>query len=377
MKAITPLLIAALSFSCLLLSAQSLNPVVQEAYELRMNNQADGAADLLKSYIKKDTSDAMVYFEYARTLCHLSPEQPGFNFRRSETTNTEDTLLRNEALLMINQAIRLDPWNYHYQSLKGDIIGSLGDKYSREFKRSQYTQWNSVMENNFEVKPSTDLAIGMFYFYAYESIKDSVKAKQQIKKYIEYLKVNNRDYKYKDFNYAEIDKSIKPTRLEYYTKLLTTDSLNAGLLKLIGSIYFAMDSVKQGIEFYEKALKISGDYQEVLGFLWNIPRRNQNSRNFHRPVPNEESKLRMEKWKSEKITAFIDSDPNAPSKCLAYMALRNIYSNWGEEEQANEMDLLARETEPYFYKIGHYDDTLLMNPVEVFEYCNLGEYVSD
>ena len=369
MKTLTQILTGISLFVSFYSTAQQINQVVLDAYEIRMNGNAEKAADMLKKYIEKDSSNAMVYFEYARALCHLSPEQIEFNRAERKTINHTDTVKRMQALDAIDRAIKLDPWNYYYQSLEGNILESLKDKYSREEKRVQYEQMNYVMEKSFEIKPSVELATGLFYYYAYKSMNDSVKASQKGEKYMEYLKENKTEDKYIDFK----NSGGKLSRFDYYWQLLASDSLNVDILKILGSICFEQDSVEQGIECYEKALKISGDYQHVLGFLWLNP--SAESQSFGHNL-NAESRETLDEWKIEKIMAFLETNPNAPTTCLSYMSLSNIYKRRGEEEKAREMDLMARKTDRYFYKLGHYDEGLLRNPLEVFEYCNLGENLS-
>ncbi|WP_167610117.1 hypothetical protein [Maribellus sediminis] len=354
--------------------AQKLNQVVLDAYHLRMNNEATEAADLLENYLKKDSTDALVYFEYARTLCHLSPEQIEFNRAERKRINNTDTLKRMQALGAIDRAIKLDPWNHYYSSLRTDIIFSLGSNFQSKVKLDQIDNTFNVLEKDFEVRPSIEIAHGLYVKYYMQSLMDSTKADPvKIKKYRDYLEENDR-FLFLKIKYEEVGSGKKMSRLDYYLQFLTTDSLNFKLLKQLGDIYLEKDSVTRAIGFYEDALEISGDYQDVLGFLWLNPIAESKSLRHNLNV---ESKETLDEWKVEKIMAFLETNPNAPSKCLSYMSLSNIYRRWGENEKAQEMELMARKTEPYFYKLGHYDETLLRNPLEVFEYCNLRENLSE
>ncbi|WP_167617602.1 hypothetical protein [Maribellus sediminis] len=358
--------------------AQKLNQVVLDAYEIRMNGNADEAADMLKKYIEKDSSNAMVYFEYARALCHLSPVLLEFNRTERKLINNTDTIKRDEALAMVEKAIELDFWNQYFHFLRGNIHTGNSSRekniYRNDNLSAQTDQLFLVIESNFNSKPDINLALGLHTKYLIDGLRDSAEMQpQKIEKYRNFIKEND-SYEYVKLVKRESVVNRKLSNLDYFSQFLKTDSLNVDLLKELGNLCLYADSVTQGIKYYENALRISGDYQDVLGFLWLNPIAESKSLRHNLNV---ESKETLDEWKVEKIMAFLETNPNAPSKCLSYMSLSNIYKRWGENEKAQEMELMARKTEPYFYKLGHYDEALLRNPLEVFEYCNLRENLSE
>ena len=55
---------------------QKLDNAVQQAYDLRMNGQADSAQVLLEQVITEDSTNAAVWFELARTKQHIGLGNP-------------------------------------------------------------------------------------------------------------------------------------------------------------------------------------------------------------------------------------------------------------------------------------------------------------
>lgn len=378
MKALSVVLVAVFFVVSYESFTQTLDHVVLDAYKIRMNGGAEEAAVMLKKYMEKDSSNAMVYYEYARTLCHLSPVLLEFNRAERRLINKTDTIKRDEALSMIERAIKLDFWNHYFHSLRGNIVMGNSSRakvnYRKDSIAAQTDQLFFVMENNFNSKPNLNLALGLHEKYLLDGLSDSANLNlQKIEKYRNYIKENDR-YEYIKLTKWEIEENRKLSHMDYYSQFLKTDSLNIDLLKELGNLYYFADSAEQAIKYYEQALKICGDYQKILRFLWINPK--AESQTFRRNS-NAESKRLLDGWKMRRIVAFLETNPNAPTKCLCYMSMSNIYKRLGDEEKAIEMDLMARKTDPYFYKLGHYDEGLLINPLDVYEYCNLGENLSE
>ncbi|WP_167610120.1 hypothetical protein [Maribellus sediminis] len=344
--------------------AQKLNQVVLDAYEIRMNGNADEAADMLRKYIEKDSSNAMVYFEYARALCHLSPSRIDFNPRLRNPGYITDTLTREAALRMIDKAISIDRNNHCFHQLRGSIFLMLPEKPSRE-EDSIF----SFIEDNFELVPSVELASALYGKYLLDSLMGTLEVDpMKMQKFKEYIKSNDRFEYLKQIKWED-EQNRNMKHLAYYKQFLVTDSLNVKLLKELGYQSFLVDSIELGIGFYEKALNICGDYQEALGELWRSPLGESRSMRSARPLS--DAQKFYEEWRREKLTAFLETGPDAPIRCLAYMSLSNSYKKTGEEEQARKMDLAARESDPYFYELGFYEEMLLRHPNEIFKYSNL------
>ncbi|MEN8120778.1 MAG: hypothetical protein ABFS35_10545 [Bacteroidota bacterium] len=89
---------------------QKHNEIVKNAYELRMDGQADSAKVLLEKSLKKDSISALVWFELCRTNQHIGLANP------RKMVESMDEILHQ-----VNMAVKFDSENVYYLSYRGSI----------------------------------------------------------------------------------------------------------------------------------------------------------------------------------------------------------------------------------------------------------------
>jgi tetratricopeptide (TPR) repeat protein len=148
MKTKSCLIICALLVTYIIASCTEAhtNEKVFEAYELRINGQADSAKILLEELLSTDSTNAMAWYELCRTTMHLGLANP---------REIKESI--NKALKCINKSVKYDPLNAWYLSYKGNMETlkfymalQTGDENAKKYLEKIEKTFNTV----FEMDPS-------------------------------------------------------------------------------------------------------------------------------------------------------------------------------------------------------------------------------
>ena len=112
---IVSLSVAVACISFVLCTGQKLNKTALQAYELRMNGQADSAKVILEQVLSEDSTNAVAWYEIARTKHHMGLEDIS-ELISGGMADIQQT---------VQKAVENDPDNVIYQYYKGLINYSI------------------------------------------------------------------------------------------------------------------------------------------------------------------------------------------------------------------------------------------------------------
>ena len=344
---------------------QEINETTLDAYNLRMNGKADSARIIIENYLEEDSTDAMVNYEYARTLFHITP------LLRDSLNQTvyskQDSINLSLAHKYVDRAIQSFPGNYRFYWAK------IWIPKIREFKIS----WDSLteeavliyrenigyLEKALELSPGNERLINSLSGYYFRlqnqgTVVDSLRLAE--------LNTLNRRYFFGDDIYSEFRKFRITFGEEMQTEnkiilceqKLKKDSSNSNLTYILSRLYLENEEHGKALNIWKEAMKYNPElYREYLRTATGLYRFSWFTYRELRPEYMQLAK--------DVISAYIDEEPIVPYKIYALKQLALVYELNEENEQAEIIRKEAQKLDPYIYaREGEWED-LYISPEEV------------
>ncbi len=322
---------------------------IQEAYELRMNGNADSALTLLATIISEDSTNSLALFEIARTEHHIGLGNPQKLFGQI-----------NNMQVLIDKAVEYDPDNVIYKFYQGYIaylsayISFMSQDPAAAAKVNDVV---AVYESVLDQKPDYHEAV--LYLVEILSVPeemggDSLKALEFANNLLEVDAVFG----------AKAEEMLLPDdadRIGYWHEVLEKNPGNAEVLELLGKAYLYQDSVKMGIDFLNEAMKADPEKDVLLLDLarFYLMTSRGDSIKTAEYMPEAEAAINM----------YLETDAIVPLKAYAYTLMAHVKSSMGETEQVEVMREKAVEIDPNVSKaFGLPPLILFTNPEELSHY---------
>jgi len=322
---------------------------IQQAYELRINGNADSALALLATVITEDSTNAHALFELARTEHQIGLGNPQKLFRQ----------IKNMKVLT-DKAVEYDPDNVIYKfyqaylSYLGAYIAFMSQQPDAADKvKDVVVSYESVLEE----KPDYHEAV--LYLVEILSVPeemggDSLKAHEFANKLLETDAIFG----------AKAQELLLPDasdRIEYWYGALETNQGNAEILEQLGKAYLYQDSVEMGIKYLEKAMEADPEKDLLLLDL---------ARYYLMTSRGDSIKSAMYLPDAEVVVnRYLETDAIVPLKAYAYTLMAHVKEGMGETDQVELMREKAMEIDPNVSKaFGLPPMVLFSKPDEISHY---------
>jgi len=300
---------------------------VHQAYESRMNGEADSAKAVLEQIIAEDSTNAAAFYELARTKHHIGlgniPELLG---------SLEDIQQT------IDKAVENDPDNVIYVFYKGYICFTRAyaafmsaEPDAKEIVEEAVTTYESV------------LSLKSDYYEAILSLVEILAIPEDMggdpskaEAYASQLEDMDEVYGAKA---RELLLPHDADRVEFWQGILENNQGNVIVLEQLGKAYLYQDKVEQGVEYLEEAMKTDPE-KEIL--LLDLAR--YHIMIAHRDEQKKETALPLAE---EAINRYLDSEPILPLKAYAVFSLARIKLDLGDNEGAEELLEKSRAIDPH------------------------------
>ena len=326
-------------------------PDVIQAYELRINGQADSAKVLLEQIVTEDSSCALAWYELARTEQYM-----GIGDMQAMMSHLD------KAFININKAISNDPTNTSYLYFKGKLQSF--DLYVKMMKGGgDVTENLQQLENTFlkvlTIEPKAYGAklslVELFYFIPPDMGGDSIKAE----KYAQELESEDLVYGAKA---REILMPEDADYIAYWTNLNKEHNDNAELIEALGRIYLFENDPEKAWENFDKALRLdeSKNYLYIEMGRFYTMQAMQGQISVDSAVP-----LIVAEYDN-----YLESQPEPCNPMKAWtkgqMAMLNFRT--GNEDSGNALLDEAKELDPYFSRAFGFPDQILFVPPDATSY---------
>ncbi len=342
-KAILVLTVFACAFT-VNINAQKVN----EAYELRMNGQADSAKVILDQLLSADSTNALTWFELCRTTQHLGQKNP-----------REMNATLEEALRTINQAIKYDPKNAYYLSYKGSIETLMfyvalqtGNEKAGEYLDKLEQTYKSVFKLDPTYYENKITLVEFFGGLPAEMGGNSEKAE----KYAKELEAEDL------ISGAKAREILMPEDADYekfWKEIVEKVPENANAHQALGRVYMFQEDIDQASECYDIAIKLDQSKNDLYLDLgrYYLMTAMQNPALLDSVAPLIE----------EQFNKFLNftPEPNNPMKAWTYSKLAMIDRRTGKEEVAEKLMKKAEKLDPFHSPAFGKPGKVLYSPPDV------------
>jgi len=323
--------------------------IALQAYTLRMNGKADSAKVLLERSIESDSTNAIVWYEYARTKHHIGLGNP-----------LELITGLDELQYSITKAVAIQPKNVIFSFYKGYI--SFLQAYASMMRDQTHAAENvSKVVSAFESVLKLDPNHKQSLLYLVEALAlpdnmggDPVKAKI----YAEQLAQKDMLYGAKA---QELLLPENADRVKYWNDVLSKNPGHAEILELLGKAYLYQDNLEQGERFIGEALNINPQNNSlILDFArFFIMRSWQDTTQAKIFLPKADIL----------ISRYLNTNPINPMAAFALNMLAGIKQQMGLIDDAKVLQIKANALDPNVSKAFGLPPGLLFNkPDEMSQY---------
>jgi tetratricopeptide (TPR) repeat protein len=306
---------------------------VFEAYELRINGQADKAETMLLELLKQDSTDALAYFELARTKHHMF--MGGTEFSQEAW---------KEVMYALQQAVQNDPNNkvfafyYGYSCFFNAFISMMRQQTDASENVAKACEvFKSVLTLNPNCYEAMLYLIDLYGSLPVEMGGDKEKAgifASQANKMNKLYGAMANDRLLPD----SVDKVI------YWQKIGKETGMNAQVLEELGRAYLLKSDTENGTKYFMEAIQKDNDRQHLYMHLvrYHILAIQQNP----------DTKAVHLVKATELVNSFMQSTPELvlPLKAYAYgiLALINMINE--DNNSSDEYKKLAEAQDPFYSK---------------------------
>jgi tetratricopeptide (TPR) repeat protein len=225
---------------------QELDKTVQQAYELRMNGQADSAKVILEQVLSADSTNAVAWYEIARTKHHMGLGNP-----RALMSGMPDIQQ------IVQKAVDNDPDNVIYQYYKGYIDYfnlyvslQMGKENLSEDFAKVVKSYKSVLILKPDYHEAKMFLVELFAMLQSNIGGDSAKAE----KYVRELEEADAVFGAKA---REIVMPENANYVEFWQKIKKKQMDNADVHEALGKAYLYNNNVDEAIKCFEKAISLN------------------------------------------------------------------------------------------------------------------------
>ncbi|HJZ39069.1 MAG TPA: hypothetical protein VJ203_01750 [Bacteroidales bacterium] len=318
---------------------------VFEAYELRINGETEKAEALLDEILKEDSTDALAYFELARTKHH--------EFLGGTQFSAEEW---KEVMHALQKAVRYAPDNeifafyYAYSCFFNAFISMMRQQPDVGEKVTLTCDaFKNVLKLNPDCHEAQLYMIDIFNYLPAEMGGDKEKAG------IIAAELNTRDELYG----AMADARLLPENSDfvmYWQNIEKEAGHNAQLMEELGRAYLLKSDTENGTKYFQDAIRadITRRYLYMHLVRYHILSIQQDP----------DAKAAHLGKAIELTNSYMQSTPEilAPLKAYAYGILSLIKMIGGEESSSNEYREMATALDPYYSKAMGMPSSMLYCP---------------
>jgi len=337
--------------SLLAYSCQDIAPDnrVMQAYELRINGNADSALSLLATVITEDSTNAQALFEIARTEHQIGLGDPSKLFNQI-----------NSMQVLIGKAVEYDPDNaiyIFYQGYLSYLNAYIAFMSQDPEAAAKVKDVVAVYESLLGQKPDYHEAV--LYLVEILSVPedlggDSLKAWEYARK----LKEADAVFGAKAEEMLLLDDE---NRIEFWQGVLDAYPGNPEVLEQLGKAYLYQDNVKVGVDHLEEAMKADPGKNVLLLDIarYYLMASRGDSIKTAKYMPDAEAA----------VNSYLETDAIVPLKAYAYSIMAFVKEGMGEPEQIELMREMAVEIDPNVSKaFGLPPMVLFSRPDELSHY---------
>lgn len=328
------IVVACMSFVFWSCSGQKFDPIVQQAYELRMNGQTDSAKVLLEQAIAEDSTNAAVWYEIARTKHHMGLGNP--RELMSGIADIQQT---------VQNAVDYDPDNVIYQYYKGYIdyfnlyIGiQMGKENVSEDFMKVVESYKSVLVLKPDYHEAKLSLVELFGNIQSSMGGDSAKAEKYV-----------RDLEDTDVVFGakarEIVMSEDANYIEFWQKIKEKQMDNANIHEALGKAYLYSDNIEEATKYFVKAISLNSNKNILYVDLGRYY--------LMQAMQNPAQLDSLTSLIKNAFETYLNSQPEPinPLKAFVISKLAMIKFRTGDEEGGNRLNEEAMILDPYFSKV--------------------------
>jgi len=329
-------------------SQKTLNPA-QQAYELRINGNADSARVLLEQALAADSTNAAAWYELARTKHHIGLGNPRALFENLE--NLHQTIAR---------AVEYDPDNVTYSFYNGYVSYCVAFAYLMMGQPDavlRVAEVVSAYEDVLNLKP--DYFEAKLYLVEVLGLPAKMGGDStQAEAYVQQLEAAGATYAAKA---RELRLPEDADRISFWQAVVEKNPGNADAIEQLGKAYLYQENSEQGTKYLEEAMNADPERELLILDLarYYLMAGMQDSAKRETVLP------LAEKF----IQKYLETDPISPLKAYAYELSAKAKFGLGDNETANALREEAGAIDPNFSKaFGVPPAILFEKPNEISHY---------
>lgn len=325
--------VACMSFVLWSCTGQELDKTVQQAYELRMNGQADSAKALLEQVIAEDSTNAAAWYEIARTKLHMGLGNP--RDLMSGIADIQQT---------VQKAVENDPDNVIYQYYMGyidyfNLYASI--KMGKDDVSEDFTKVVESYKSVLILKPDYNEAklflVELFAMLPSKMGGDSAKAE----KYVRELEEADVVFGAKA---REIVMPEDANYIEFWQKIEEKQMDNADVQEALGRVCLYYENIEEATKYFEKAISLNAKKNILYVELgrYYLMQAMQNPAKLDSLAP----------LIKNAFETYLKSQPEPinPMKAFVISKLAMIKFRTGDKEGGNKLHEEAMTLDPYYSK---------------------------
>ncbi|MBN1791502.1 MAG: hypothetical protein JW830_13455 [Bacteroidales bacterium] len=330
-------------------SGQVIESATREAYQLRVNGKAEQAEEMLRQYLKSDSTDAVAWFELARTCHHIFLGKGEFTPEAWQ-----------EVTGFAHRAVRYAPDNevyayyYAYYNFLNAFISMMRELPDAGEKITQTCDaYNAVLLLNPKCDAAKFYLIDMYGLLPAEMGGDKAKAEV----IADGMKSGDKTY------YAMAQAKLLPDTsnlVAYWQNVGRETGMNAQVLEELGRAYLLKSDTENGVKYFKDAIQADHSKKyltmNLVRYYLMAARQDPNAKENHL------------KSATDLVNSYLQSspEPNPPLKAYAYSTLSMINMFGGDRDTEKKYRELADSIDPFCSKAtGMAPDMLYCPPDEV------------
>ncbi|TKJ38370.1 hypothetical protein CEE37_12685 [candidate division LCP-89 bacterium B3_LCP] len=311
-------------------TGQKMTNPTQQAYELRINGNADSAKVILEQALTADSTNAAAWFELARTKHHIGLGNPRELF--GALGDLHQT---------ITKAVEHDPGNVIYSYYHGAVSFTLayaalmmGQPDAGEKVAGAVSSYEAVLK----LKPDY-LEAKLFLVEILGLPANMGGDSTQAEAYAHQLEEVDAVFGAKA---RELRLPEDADKVAFWQKVVEENPGNADALEQLGKAYLYQENTEEGIKYFEEALKADQERQRLMldlaRYYSMVGRQDTVKKEVVFPLA------------EEYIQRYLATEPIPPLKAYAIGFLSSVKSGLGDKEAANKLRKEAKVIDPNYSK---------------------------
>jgi len=333
---------------CLISAActrQEFDKNVLQAFELRMNGQADSAKVILEQVLSKDSTNAAAWYELARTKQHM-----GLNNPRE--------LISGMAVIQqtVQKAVENDPDNVIYQFYLANIRFTnfyIALKMGKDEAKTGLIKVVECFKSVLTLDPDYHQA-KLFLIELYAKLPAEMGGDISVaEKYTKELEVADIDIKSKAKEMVLPDDS---SRVGYWQSIISIQQPNAEVYEALGKAYLAENDQISALKYFEKAIKLDANKNYLYMDLGR--------KNIMQAMRNPDKLDSLAILIENAFNTYISSQPEPINsfKAFALSKIAMVKFRTGNKEHGKSLIEQAMVLDPYYSKAFGTPPQILFDP---------------